>query len=75
MLIIPEEIFYLDGELVESPRSKLKKVIKEAVVPILIISVVIGIFSFTISHSRVNFEGNTSQAYYQNEILNLLLMN
>ena len=75
MLVIPEEIFYLDGELVEGPRSKLKKVIKEAVVPILIISVVIGIFSFTISHSRGSYDPHSPQTYYQDEISNVLLMN
>ena len=75
MLIIPEEIFYLDGELVEGPRSKLKKVIKEAVVPILIISVVIGVFSFTISHSRGSYDPHSPQTYYQDEISNVLLMN
>lgn len=71
MLIIPEEIINLDeGGVFESPRNKLKKVMRESIVPILVIILFIGITSFTISRYKLP-SNNSKNNFFQNEIINL----
>lgn len=71
MLIIPEEIINLDeGGVFESPRNKLKKVMKESIVPVLVVVLFVGITSFTISRSKIP-SNNSKKNFFQNEIINL----